>query len=843
VRVTESTEQSAPGLTLHGLRVVELGEWVAVPLAGKMLADLGATVVKVESEAGDATRRHGPFPPGRAGDPDASGLFAHLNGAKQSVTVTGCPEAADVLAALDGPAADIVLVDERFLGADRAAAAARLRRVAPNAVVVTVTPFGIGGPYGDHRGYDLTAAAAGGISAGVGELGRAPLPLPYAQSDAQAGICAAIAALMGVLGARRHGHGQFVDISIQEVLAALHCGYFLPRYLFGGGVVGLRSGRVGGAQPYPNTVLRCRDGLVSIVAPKIDQWRRFLAVMGDPDWARLPRYRDRRAMQWQYKAEVDALVEPWFQERTKAELIELFLANRIPFAPVMTGADTAASAHLRCRDAVRAGQLPGGGEVLLPTVPYRFSRSGWRAERAPRLGEHGQLAVTGAPTGPSPEPDTGGTAGGPLAGLVVLDLGTAWAGGIAGRILGDCGADVLKIESWQYMDGSRMGRPILVDDAGGGDAGQWPDLQPGFHVHGRSKRSVALNLRSAAGRQVLLDLAARADVLVHNFPPRVLDSLGLSTETLRADNDRLIVVGQSVAGLNGPLSHYTGYASTVSALAGLSQGIGYAGEEPIASFEGIYTDVVSAITTAFATVAALVEREGSGLGQAVDVSQWEATLALAAEPLVEHSLTGRARGAEGFEHPLLCPHGNYPAGVAALPEDEGGSWLSIAVGSDAEWRALLPWIDPDGALGADAADWDLGRRQRHRAAIDTRITAWLADQEAEAAQESLQAAGVAAYRVLTIADSFVDPQLGERGTYISLEHPLVGEEPMPGLPWNFSLDRCAVTRRAPLLGEHSYEVLHEFLDTSPARFDELVESGAIETGPQRSGANSVRTAQ
>jgi crotonobetainyl-CoA:carnitine CoA-transferase CaiB-like acyl-CoA transferase len=331
-------------------------------------------------------------------------------------------------------------------------------------------------------------------------------------------------------------------------------------------------------------------------------------------------------------------------------------------------------------------------------------------------------------------------------------------------------------------------------------------------------------------------------VLVHNFPPRVLDSLGLSADALRAVNERLVVVGQSVAGADGPLAHYTGYASTVSALAGLSQGIGYQGEEPIASFEGIYTDVVSAITTVFATMAGLVERDRSGLGQSVDVSQWEATLALAAEPLIEYSLTGRVRDSEGFHHPLLCPHGNYPAGGDAVPADEGGSWLSVAVGSDDEWRALLAHVDPDGVLGPGARAWDLADRQRHRAAIDERITGWLADRNAEDAQQLLQAAGVAAYRVLTIAESFVDPQLGERGTYISLEHPLVGEEPMPGLPWNFSHDRCAVTRRAPLLGEHSFEVLHEFLDLSPARFDELVGSGAIETGPAGPAANTRRTA-
>jgi benzylsuccinate CoA-transferase BbsF subunit len=515
----------------------------------------------------------------------------------------------------------------------------------------------------------------------------------------------------------------------------------------------------------------------------------------------------------------------------------------------MTGPDLAQSAHLRERDAIRAVPMPGGTPVLLPTVPYRFSRCGWRSTRAPRLGEHGHLTTAAGPeatssSGTGPEatsssgtgPEATSSSGtGPLVGLRVLDLGTAWAGGIAGRTLGDCGADVIKIESWEYMDGSRMGRPILVDDASGGDVGKWPDLQPGFHVHGRSKRSVALNLRSEHGRQVLLELAGNADVLVHNFPRRVLTSMGLTAELLREQNDGLVVVGQSVAGTSGPLADYTGYASTVSALGGLSQGIGYEGEEPIASFEGIYTDVVSAITTVFAVVAALMERERSGSGQVVDVSQWEATLALAAEPLAEYSLTGGTRGAEGFVHPLLCPHGNYPAVMAPGDDTPGGRWLSIAVESDEQWRALLDHIDPDAELGDDAASWSLKWRLGQRTAIDRRIEHWLTGVDAQTAEDRLQRSGVAAYQVLSIADSFVDPQLSHRGSYISLEHPLVGLEPMPGLPWNFARARCTVRRRAPLLGEHSFEVLQEVLGVTSSGFGELVESGAIETGPVGSG--------
>ena len=645
---------------------------------------------------------------------------------------------------------------------------------------------------------------------------------------------------MGVLDRRRRAVGQHVDVSVQEVMAALHCGYFLPRYIFSGGVVGLRHGRAGGAQPYPHTVLPCKDGLVTLVAPKIDQWIRFLGLMGSPAWANEPRYRNRRAMQWEYKAEVDALVMPWFADKTKAELLDLFLRHRIPFAPIMDGQDLADSDHLRVRGALGEQELSGGGAFLAPTSPFRFSRSTSRSGRAPRLGEHGRAATAEAVGGAQTSPAVVPPGAAPLAGIRVLDLGTAWAGGIAGRILGDFGADVIKVESWSHMDGSRMGKPIVVDDTAGGDAGSLPDLQPGFHVHGRSKRSVALNLRAAEGMELLLGLVAESDVLIHNFTPRVSRSLGLGADRLRAVNERLVVVGQSVAGDGGPLSDYTGYASTVASLAGLAQGIGYEGEEPVASVEGIYTDVISATMTVYGVLVGLIERAASDTGQAIDVSQWEALMTLVPEPIIEHSMTGRGRLSEGFRHPLLCPHGNYPTLHDPDDETQTGAWISVAVGTDDEWRSLLGALASHGTPAEGADGWTLADRHGQRSVIDAWLAGWTATVDVDTAQRHLQAAGVAAFRVANIADVFVDEQLGHRGTFISVEHPLVGDEPMPGLPWNFSDSPCAVRRRAPLLGEHSREVLAEVLGVDDARYAELVASGAVETRPAAVGTRPDR---
>jgi crotonobetainyl-CoA:carnitine CoA-transferase CaiB-like acyl-CoA transferase len=806
--------------------VIELGEGVAVPYAGKLLAELGADVIKVETRSGDISRQVGPFPLDEPSQ-ERSGMFAYLNCRKLGVVVDDNVTATGAATATGISAPDVLLVDESFLGSELYTSTERLLDIYPSAVIVTVTPFGTTGPRAGLRGYNLSAAASGGTAYGVGEAARSPLALPYFQDLHQSGICAAIAAMMGLIGRSKDTVRQHVDISVQEIMASLHCGYFLPRFIFEGGVTGRRAGRDGGAMLYPNTVMVCKDGLVSIVAPKLDQWKRFLHLLGDPEWAEEPRYRDRRAMQWEYKEEVDALIAPWFLKHTKKELLEVFHDARLPFAPILGPQEIIDSVHLQQRDAFRQCEFPADGTFLAPAAPYIFSRSHLDFGRAPLLGEHNGSAQLAALCSRSNAQDDQGLVrdlpNGPLTGLRVLDLGTAWAGGIAGRLLGDYGADVIKVESVSHLDGSRMGRPIIVDDATGGDRGNWPDLQPGFHVHGRNKRSLTLNLRNEHGMEVLLRLVERSDILLHNFPSPVVDSLGLDANRLQSVNPRLIIVGQSVAGNEGQLSGYTGYANTVAALGGLLGGIGYEGEEPIAMYEGIYCDVVSAQSTVVAALAGLIERTFSGLGQSIDVSQWEATLALTAEALIDYSINGRQQRSMGHRHPLFAPHGIY-----RCVDGEEDEWLSLVIASDEQWADLLD-IAKLGERLPGAETWTQSARREQRGNIDEALEEWLASKDANSTAEELQTLGIAAFRVLNIADIFADEQLMHRRTFIELEHPLVGLEPMPGLAWRFSASAQKVFTSAPLLGGDSRSVLREFLNVDDSEYDDLVAVGAVET--------------
>ena len=374
------------------ITVLELGDFIAVPYAGKLLADAGATVIKVERPGtGDTSRSFGPFPADER-DPERSGLFAYLNRGKRGVTLdAGSDPARQLLDALAG-AADVILADGDFLADVGEQAPERWACLDSSPVVTTVTPFGRSGPYRDYRATDLTISAAGGLSFGVGEADDAPLPLPGCQTAFQGGMSAAIGTVMALIVRQQTGRGQIVDVAIMEVIASLHTGYYLPRFIYGG-LVGRRSGRVGNNTPYPNTVLPCKDGLIATNAPQIEQWKRFIALMGEPEWSKEPRYRNRRAMQWEYKDEVDALIVPWLMKHTKAELLMMFIENRIPFAPVMTGSELLELPHLVERGAIEQYELPGGGSVAGPGGLFR-ERSGVRSA-TPRLGEHNHDVFVG----------------------------------------------------------------------------------------------------------------------------------------------------------------------------------------------------------------------------------------------------------------------------------------------------------------------------------------------------------------------------------------------------------------------------------------------------------------
>ena len=382
---------------LQGIKVVELGDYISAPLCARLLADLGAEVIKVEPPGrGDTARRNGPFPNDRP-DSEASGLFLFLNTGKSGITLdidssTGREmlfrllDGADVLVENMPPAhmeklkLDYPSIKERF----------------PRLVATSITPFGQMGPYRRYTACDLNVQAAAGISIGVGMPEREPLAIPLSQADFMSGLAGAAASLIALLARDSTGKGQLVDVAGSQVLAVLiSFVYFLPNFIYRG-IAGTRKGRRGGEAYFPNTIMPCKDGFVCLYPLQMEQYLRFLELIGSPDWQEDPRYRNRRAMAEEYPEEAEALIAPWFLDRTKEEILKLCMEHKVPCGPVRTIQEVAEDPHLAERGYFVDVEHPVAGSLSHPGSAFRLSRTpGQIGGPAPLLGQHNQEVYCG----------------------------------------------------------------------------------------------------------------------------------------------------------------------------------------------------------------------------------------------------------------------------------------------------------------------------------------------------------------------------------------------------------------------------------------------------------------
>ncbi len=383
-------KQETTGQALSGLKIAEAGSFVSAPFCSRMLGDLGAEVIKIEPPGGEEARRYGPFPEDIP-HPEKSGLFLNLNANKMGVTLdfhsaAGKKVLFDLLKKVDVFVVDSCPKVLKSLGIDYES----LKEVNPRLIVTMVTPFGQSGPYKDFRGYDITTAAIGGASVGIGYPDRAPLMPPGHLCSYVAGLGAALATMFALFGRQRTGRGQCVDVAQADIIATLVTGIHISSFLYRG-VAGIRSGYRASLGLYPNTVLPCKDGYMCVRCAQLQQWIRFIKAIGEPEWSKLPRYRDRRAMTEEYPDEVDALLAPWLMSHTKEEIFSLCRQSHVPFAPVNCMDEVANNPQLKAREYFVEIDHSEAGKLKYLGAPAKFSRTPWAIRRpAPKLGEHNE---------------------------------------------------------------------------------------------------------------------------------------------------------------------------------------------------------------------------------------------------------------------------------------------------------------------------------------------------------------------------------------------------------------------------------------------------------------------
>ena len=401
----------------------------------------------------------------------------------------------------------------------------------------------------------------------------------------------------------------------------------------------------------------------------------------------------------------------------------------------------------------------------------------------------------------------------PLAGLRVADFCWIGAGSYTTKILGDLGADVIKIETSTRLDSLRLAGPYKDGKPGVNRSGYFADRNT-------SKRGITIDMKHPRALAVIRRLIERSDIVANNFAAGVMEKFGLGPADCADIRPDIIYLAMSMQGSTGPQRDFRGTGSSIAALTGIQSLSGLPGRIPAGTGTNYPDHLPNPCHAAFAVLAALRHRRRTGQGQFIDFAQTEPMLSLLGPTFLDLTVNGRLQDRRGNDHPWAAPHGVYPC----KGEDR---WIAITVMDDTQWASLVE------AMGQPAwalqERWQtLPQRHRERRELDGLLAQWTAEQDAQELMRALQSRGVPAGAVQDAHDVMrVDPQLAHRGHWVRLPHAEMGESIYNSLPFRLSRTEVRPTRPAPLLGEHTREVLHDLLGVPNAELDELHAAGVL----------------
>jgi crotonobetainyl-CoA:carnitine CoA-transferase CaiB-like acyl-CoA transferase len=766
---------------LHGTRVVDLaGEPAA--MGGRILADLGAEVVKVEPPDGDPLRSE-------------TLRFAAWNAGKTGVIVSG-PEDPTLATLLGG--ADVVLDTPGWPGTIAVDPSA-----APQAVWVSVTPFGLTGRRTAWRASDLGVMAASGNMYATGDPDRAPVRCSEPSGYAHTGPEAALAALTGLAS----GRPQRIDLSMQETILVANMGSpaQFPKTGFRGSRRGANIGRTREIWP-------CKDGYVSFGlrggkarVPSLQTIAK-LAGLGERDW---DSYSPNRLSDEELRA-IEEPIAAYFAVHTMTELYELATTTTLMLAPANTPREIDASPQLDARRMF--GPLGEYRRFPLRFVEVRAADGEVAPARAagaePALGVDTPPAWT--PRTLSPHPNAAPR--GAWHGVRLIEFGSGAAGPIATRYFAEHGATVIRIESRSRPDFLRV-------YALGPDNPHALDGAPMFDALNAGKRSIALNLKHPAAVDLVRRLVDWADAVAENFAPKAMRGFGLDYDRLAQNKPDLVMISACLNGQTGPHKDYPGFGGQGSALSGFNALTGWPDREPVGP-HGTITDSLAPRFVAAALAAGLLYRRRTGRGVYLDLSQVEAAIYSLSPWMLEYTAEGLVTERIGNRSRRAAPHGAF----ACSGKDR---WVAIAVWTDDEWARLAAVLEDKGLAALGPLD-TVALRLAHQDQIEAALAAWTATRAATDVAEQLQALGIEAVPVNDFGDLHSDPQLAERGHFVALTHPIMG----PGLyehnGFRLSDAPCGYDRTGPVLGADTDELLRDLLGLDDDAIGKLRAEGAVE---------------
>jgi len=812
---------------LAGLLVADLATTRA-ELAGRLLAELGAEVIKVEPPGGAAARSLPPFDESQGRGAGESLYWASVGNGKKSVVLDIESSASREALGRLLRHADVVI--ESFdpgylaaLGLDYGA----VSPANPRVIYASVTPYGQDGPEAHSPATDLTLEAAGGLLDLQGDPDRPPVPIGFPQASMHAGAQAAADICIALNERERSGLGQHLDVSMQAAMVwtLMNATGYPPNMHKDPPTSGENR-----LTPIPSAIpginfprnYECADGhlTVTLVGGRVGKTPLHTVM----EWAEADGVvpEDLRGRDWSTWAQdvlagampvEDALralecVKECFKLHTQHELMQMGTDGGLLLAPILRVDGLLSDPHLAARR--YWAEVEGRTH---PGIPVRLGRTPMAPpSRPPRLGEHqdilGRFAVEPAPPAHAPRP----VARRPrtFEGLKVADFAWIGVGPIIAKALADHGATVVHVESAGRPDLLRT-IPPFKDGMPGLDRAQF------FANFNSSKLGLALDLQNPAGRELAKKLIDWADVVTESFTAGAFRRLGFGYEALSRNRPDLVMLSTCLRGQSGPQCAYGGYGGQGAALAGIYGITGWPDRVPHGPW-GAYTDFVAPRYGVAALASALYHRQRTGLGQHIDLSQVEAAIHFIEPVVLDYTVNGRVAPPPGHESPYASPNGVYATqGIER--------YVAIACETAEQWRNLVA-AAPLEAFAAPRFD-RLEVRLAHDHEVDAALAAWCADQDAFDLAARLKAAGVPASAVQRPSDLYEDPQLAHRDFFKVLDHTVMGPTPYDGPVTLFS-ETPPAYRPAPCLGEHTEMVLTEILGLTHDEIVGYVEAGAIQ---------------
>jgi crotonobetainyl-CoA:carnitine CoA-transferase CaiB-like acyl-CoA transferase len=786
-----------PERPLAGIRAIdhadENGE-----MCGRLLADLGAEVIRVEPLGGAASRG---FPPFHSA---TSLYFAVRNLGKTSVTLD--MESAEGRLRLDGllDAADVWIESHRAgylesLGVDRG----DLMRRHPGLVITSITAFGLTGPYRDYQATDAVLVAMSGLLFRSGVPGKPPLLPPGAMASDIAGATSAFATVAALWERARTGRGQHLDVSVMEA-AAQTSDWALPNFSAaksrGGSYYEIRSGSWPVYTMYP-----CADGYVRLIILHPRQWRAMRAWLGEPQVLQAEHF-DHLLGRMSIQTDIlDPMYAEFFKDKTKMELASEAQRRGLAMTPVLSPDEVLAAEHFAVRQTFREAEVAAGvsGRVADGFIALDGRRLGFTG-RAPALGEHNRETFApavraAAPADPAPQRY-------PFTGIRVLDFGIGGVGVEAGRLLAEYGADVIKIESRTYPDFIRI------------VAGS--EMSPSFASSSRCKRSFGVNLRTERGLEIVKRLVAVSDVVVENSSAGTMEKIGLAFEQMRQINPRIVMVSSQLMGATGPWKDWIGFGPNSRTAGAMTYLWNYPeGGMPPGS-GAIHPDHLAGRMLALGAMATMLGRERRDVGGHLEVAQVEVIVGLLADLMLKAALEPGSVGPQGNQSARGAPWGVY----RCVGNER---WCAITVRNDDDWARFRAAIgDPDWTRGHR---YETARgRIEARGELDRRVTEWTSVRTDKEVTGIMQRAGVPAGFMMYASDMPTDPHLLARGYPQQVEQAGVGAMVFEGPAFHATSIPEPIVAAAPALGEHTREICRTILGIEDAEVSKLIADGVLE---------------